>query len=311
MIFALVNTLLAVTVTVPETAHVRGQELKVSSIVRVEGAEVTDKARIDALTLGYTPAPGFGRVVTREEIAAKIRAALPNQTVSVIGAERCRIDVETETVSGEALRANAQKALNEAVANLDAAVGAAGAIADVLVPKADSRIELRAQPDTKNLRSGIVSVPVQIWIDGAPYQTVQTPLTLELFEKVPVLVTDVRRGELLSASVTEMKRQRVEATLAGSPLAWAAIPGATALRDMRAGTIVTDRDVQRAQLVKRGDVVALQVMKGPVVARSTAIASQDGYLGDKIRVTTADSKRELTAVVTARASVEVDLGGVR
>jgi flagella basal body P-ring formation protein FlgA len=311
MIFALVNALLAVTVTVPETAQVRGQELHVSAIVRIEGVEPADQARIDALTLGYTPAPGFGRVITRDEIAAKVRAALPNATVSVIGAQRCRIEVETEVVKGDALRTNAQRALNEAVLGLDAAVSAAGVIQDVLVPRADSKIELRAQPDTRNLRSGVVSVPVQIWIDGAPYQTVQAPLTLELFEKLPVLVADVRRGELLSASVTELKRQRVDAAITGSPLAWAAIPGATALRDMRAGTVVTDRDVQRAQLVKRGDVVAIQVKKGPVVARATAIAAQDGYLGDKIRVTTTDTKRELTAVVTARASVEVDLGGAR
>src|SRR6187402_534230 len=166
MIFAIVNTLLAITVTVPETAHVRGQELHVSSIVRVEGADVTDKARIDALTLGYTPSPGFGRVITRDEIAAKIRAALPNQTVSVIGAARCQVDVETEVVRGETLRANALRALNEAIAGLDATVSDALPIQDVVVPRAESRLELRAQADRGNLRSGLASVPVQIWIDG-------------------------------------------------------------------------------------------------------------------------------------------------
>lgn len=311
MIIAIANALLAITVTVPETAHVRGQELHVSSIVRVEGADAADKARIDALTLGYTPSPGFGRVVTRDDIAAKIRAALPDRTVSFLGAERCQVDVETEIVSGATLRASALRALNEAIAGLDATVGDASPIQDVVVPRADSKLEFRAVADARNLRSGVTSVPVQIWIDGAPYQTVQTQLTLELYEKVPVLVVDVRRGEQLSASVADFKRQRVDATLAGSPLAWAAIPGATALRDLRAGTVVTDRDVQRTQLVKRGDVVQIQVKKGPVVARSTATASQDGYLGDKIRVTTTDAKRELTAVVTGRASVEVDLGGAR
>ena len=52
----------------------------------------------------------------------------------------------------------------------------------------------------------------------------------------------------------------------------------------RAGAIVTDRDVQRAQLVKRGDVVQILVKKGAITARSTAIAAQDGFLGDRVRV---------------------------
>ncbi|MDZ4772649.1 MAG: flagellar basal body P-ring formation chaperone FlgA [Planctomycetota bacterium] len=311
MIFAIANTLLAITVTVPETAHVRGQELHVSSIVRIEGADVPEKARIDALTLGYTPSPGFGRVITRDEIAQKIRAALPNQTVSVIGAERCQVAVETEVIRGETLRANAMQALRDATAGLDATVSDATPLQDLIVPRAESKLEIRATADNRNLRSGLAQVAVQIWIDGAPYQTVQAPLTLEMFEKVPVLVVDVRRGEALSASVVELKRQRIDATLQGAPLAWAAVSGATALRDLRIGTVVTDRDVQRTQLVKRGDVVQIQVRKGPVVARSTAIASQDGFLGDKVRVTTTDAKRELTAVVTGRASVEVDLGEMR
>jgi flagella basal body P-ring formation protein FlgA len=311
MIFALANTLLAITVTVPETAHVRGQELHVSSIVRIEGIDVADRAGLDALTLGYTPSPAFGRVITRGEIANKIRAVLPDRTVSFLGAERCQIDVETETVRGETLRANAMRALNDVIAGLDATVSDATPIVDVVVPRADSKLELRATADPRNLRSGLATIPVQIWIDGAPYQTVQTQLTLELYEKVPVLLADVRRGEALSASVTELKRQRVEATLVGNPLPFPAVTGSTALRDLRAGTIVTDRDVQRTQLVKRGDVVQVQVKKGPVVACSSAIAAQDGFLGDRVRVTTTDAKRELTTVVTGRGSVEVDLGGKR
>jgi flagella basal body P-ring formation protein FlgA len=65
--------------------------------------------------------------------------------------------------------------------------------------------------------------------------------------------------------------------------------------------------VRRAQLVRRGDLVQLQVKKGAVVARSTAIAAEDGMFGERIRVTTASSKRELTAVVVGRESVEVVL----
>jgi flagella basal body P-ring formation protein FlgA len=104
-----------------------------------------------------------------------------------------------------------------------------------------------------------------------------------------------------------MRRVRVDASFAGEPLGPGALPGATLTHDMQKGMVVTDRDVQRAQLVKQGDLVQIQVRKGPVVARATAIAAQDGCLGDRVRVTTSSSSRELTAVVTGRGSVEVDI----
>lgn len=309
MIFALASAVAAITVTVPETASVRGQDLHVSSIVRVEGAEASDRARIEALTLGYTPSPGYGRVITRDEIATRLRAALPDRTVSVLGAERCRVEVETETVTGASVQAQALTALRKATEGLDVAIAAATPIADLVVPHPESRLELRPSVDVRALRSGNVSVPVQVWIDGAPYQTVQAPLLVELYRNVPVVVADVGRGQPLSASVVNVERRLVDAGLPGEPLVWQAVNGSLALRDLRAGTIVTDRDVQRALLVKRGDVVQIQVRKGGIVARSTATAAQDGYLGDRVRVTTADARRELTAVVTGRSSVELDLGG--
>lgn len=307
MIFALASTLLSVTLTVPEVAQTRGQELRLGAVVRIEGADSADAARLSAIVLGYTPSPGFARVLTRDDIATKVRATMPSLAFDVVGSERCRVEAETETVLGTALRLDAATALRTALVGHDATVIEDGQVADVIVPRAESKLELRSRPDLRALRSGVLAVPIQVWIDGAPYQTVQATFRIELFERLPVLTCDVHRGEALAMSQVEMRRMRVDSNVQGEPLSGAAIPGAIALRDLTVGAIVTDRDVQRAQLVKRGDVVQIQVRKGPVVARSTAIASQDGYLGDKVRVTTTDGKRELNAVIVGRGNVEVDL----
>lgn len=307
MILALATTLLAITVTVPKEAKVRGQDVTLGEVARIEGATPEVQARIEAVALGYTPTPGFSRVLTRADIAEKLRTTLAGTAVDVVGADRCRIEIETEIVQGEQLRGEASKALRLGLTGRDVTIADDGATADVVVPKSESRVELRATLDLSTLRTGVLSVPVQIWIDGAPYQTVPTSFRVDLYEQMPVLVTDVRRGEQLSSSYVAMRRTRIDGGVPGDPLSMASVPGATALRDMQRGAVLTTRDVQRAQLVKRGDVVQIQVRKGPVVARATAIATADGCLGDKVRVTTTDSKRELAAVVIGRGSVEVDL----
>jgi flagella basal body P-ring formation protein FlgA len=300
-----------ITLSLPEAAQVRGQELRLGALARIEGAGAADAARLSAIALGYTPSPGFARVITRADIADKVRSALPGTTVEFVGSERCRIEVETQAISGESVRAEATRALRAALGGRDATLTADGVQTDLVVPRSEKAVELRAQPDTRALRSGTVSVPVQVWVDGAPYQTVQSSFRVEAFAMLPVLATDVRRGDVLETQSVELRRVRVDAELAGEPLSPAALPGAMALRDMQKGSVLTDRDVQRAQLVKQGDLVQIQVKKGAVVARATAIAAQDGCLGDKVRVITADSKRELAAVVTGAATVEVDLTGKR
>jgi len=308
MILAL--ALASITLSIPSDAHVRGQEMHLGDVVRIDGADAAETARFAAISLGYTPSPGFARVLTRDEIASKVRTALPGTAFQVAGTDRCRIELETEVVRGDALRTEAAQALRSALNGRDATFADEGTQADVVVPKAANKIELHALADARTLRSGIVPVAVQVWIDGSPYQTVQASFKVEMYATLPVLVADVRRGDVLGAGSTDLRRVRVDASLAGEPLSTSALPGATLTHDMQRGAVVTDRDVQRAQLVKQGDLVQIQVRKGPVVARSTAIASQDGCLGDRVRVTTSSSKRELFAIVTGRDSVEVDLSDV-
>lgn len=302
-----IAALLAVTVTLPQDAKVRGQDVTLGEIARIEGAATDVAPRLQGLVLGYTPAPGYARVLTRDEVLVKLQNLLPGTAIEVQGAARCRIELETEVVSGTVLRAEAVRALNAAMVGRDVVIAEDGQVADLIVPHRESRLETRAQPNLKTITGGVVNVPVQVWVDGAPYQTVQASFKVDVYENLPVLVADVRRGEQLSHEHVEMRRTKLDGSLGAEPLAAVAVPGATALHDLQRGAVLTTRDVQRALLVRRGDLVQLQVKKGPVMARVSAIAAGDAGLGDKVRVTIADSKRELSAVVVARGAVEVDL----
>jgi flagella basal body P-ring formation protein FlgA len=92
------------------------------------------------------------------------------------------------------------------------------------------------------------------------------------------------------------------------PLSGPALLGAVAQVDLAAGSTVTAREVQRARLVKSGETVQIQVRKGAITARSSAIAKADGMSGDRIRLVSADKSREISGVVIGRGLVEVDLG---
>ena len=60
-------------------------------------------------------------------------------------------------------------------------------------------------------------------------------------------------------------------------------------------------------VMKRGDVVGLEVRRGTVMVRAQAIALQDGRVGDRIRVTCERTGKEVTAIVVSRELVELRL----
>lgn len=292
-------------VALPPQVSVRGTELLLGQVAALDG-DAASLARLRSLSLGYAPAPGYVRTLQRWQIADRVRAAVPNVEIRWSGAEVCRVVPEIERVFGTELQSSAAQALEASYAGRDATIRPSGRCADIDVPRGETPVSLRVVPESRELRAGTVSIPVQVIVDGTAYQTVWVPFDVELVELVPVLARDVQRGEILGREHFESRTQRLAAGSAAFLSPERAI-GSTVLRDLPAGSRVFEADVKRTLLVKQGDTVALVVKKGAVDARAHATALQNGYLGDRIRVSTNDKTKTVTAVVAGRAHVEIDL----
>lgn len=306
----LLTTLLlsGITVVLPAETRVRGTELELGALAEVRGDDADLVAKARALDLGLAPAPGYTRVLQRWQIEQKLATALgAGASVRFEGANACRIAPETARLAARELALRAEQELHVLFGAREIALVPHTPGADLELPLGTKPPELRCSLAGREARAGAWSVPVEVWIDGAPYQTSWVELSVEIVDCVPVLVRDVKRGELLDAASLELRRVRIASDIGGAPLESAQLAGATALRDLAAGSPLTERDVQRARLVKGGETVQLQVRKGAVTARGSAIAKGDGAAGDRVRVWTADKSRELTGTVIGRGLVEIDL----
>jgi flagella basal body P-ring formation protein FlgA len=298
--------LCGLTLTLAPEARVQGTEIELHEIGAFSGDDGDLAARLRALPLGYAPAPGYARLVARAEIERAIESAVPGAAIEIRGAA-CRAVAEVERVGGADLARAAEAALSELFAGRDAAMRALAEPAALDVPRSSRPPELRASLARQAPRPGRWSVPIEVWVEGGLYQTVWTSYQVDLVEEQPVLVRDVRRGEYLDAGAVEMRRVRLSGELSGAPLPAHLCTGSVAVRPLTAGSVLCDRDVERVHLVRRGDAVQLVVRKGPITARSSAVARTDGFLGDRIRVGAADRVLDASAVVVGRGVVEIDL----
>jgi flagella basal body P-ring formation protein FlgA len=297
------------TVVLQPAASVRGTELALGSVAEVRGDDPALVERAKALELGWTPAPGYTRVLQGWQIEQKLATAFVGTSVHLEGSSACRIVPETTRVTGSALLSKAESELRSVFGAREVTLRALAQPSDLEIPLGQKPAELRCAIERREQHAGAWSVPVQVWVDGTLYQTTWIGFGSEVYDLVPVLARDARRGDVLDGTAFELRRTRITADLGGEPLSLAALSGAIALKDLGAGSILTERDVQRAKFVRNGDTVQLQVKKGAITARGSAIARADGSAGDRIRVWTPDKSRELSGTVIGRGLVEIDLGG--
>ncbi len=308
MMLTLTHLLFAgLTVTLPAEARVRGAEFALGQVASIEGDDAALVERLRVLSMGHAPAPGYSRTLLRWQLEERVSRELAGTSVVWSGAKACRVIPEVERVPGSAIQSAAHEELARLFGGREVTIRAESALPDVDVPLGTKPFDLRASIDKRQVRGGAWSIPVQILVDGAPYQTAWVPFQVELFERATVLVRDVRRGELLGAHLFETRRMRVVAQESSAWLTADKLIGASASRDLSAGSAIVEADVKRAMLVRQGDTIELSVKKGSITARAAASALQSGSIGDRVRVATGPAGRAVTAVVTGRGRAEVDL----
>ncbi|MFN0007799.1 MAG: flagellar basal body P-ring formation chaperone FlgA [Planctomycetota bacterium] len=285
-------------------ALVAGPTVELGEVAEIRVDSPEERDRLSTLSLGSTPAPASVRSVTREDVLRLLRAA--GLEVAVGGAAACRARPRVEMVSGSDLEAAARASLAALFAGRDFEIQAVRPTADVPSIAAESRRELSAQLTRSEPVAGHWSVPIDVRADGTRMQTVWVALDVRLFERVPVAARDLRRGEAFQADAWSLERVAIEASAPRSPQP-ALLQGATSMRDLARGERIVATDVHREILVRSGDDVEIEVVRGLVHARRMAVARGQGAEGDRIEVQSGENQRRLVGVIVARGLVRVEL----
>ena len=115
---------------------------------------------------------------------------------------------------------------------------------------------------------------------------------------IPVLKTTVARGETITRNMVTALRVRDDLLTDDMVLRENDLIGMTPRRILRPGTPVEESELAKPVLVKRGDLVTMQLERGPIQITALAKALESGTKDDVIRVMNMDSKRTLEAQIT-------------
>ncbi|TAJ24707.1 MAG: flagellar basal body P-ring formation protein FlgA [Planctomycetota bacterium] len=290
-------------------AKVGGTEVTLADVARLEG-DAAAVAALGAVPLGWSPSPGYSRVIEPARVLEAVRAKAPGIAVALGGAAACRVFVHEERIAPNQLADAARRELARVLAGRDCEFDLVELPREVIVPKGRAGASVAAALELAPAASGALAVPVRVLVDGQPFRTVQTTWNVRLYETAPVLSRTVRAGEALDASMLAPQRVELRSHGIGAPLAPNALFGGVAARDIAAGSAVYAVDVHRPVVIKSGDLVTLRVNKGGISAQTRAIARAAAAVGEVINVT-ADTGRDVSALVVAPGIVELVLAKAR
>ena len=287
----------ALGVRVPERVEVRSETLTLADLVPDAPASW---ARV---RLGPAPRPGRHRVLSGAWVrqrAGTVGAAEELELPDQIVLERPGREIGRERLVRAALEAL------EARLGGDEEVRVLGVGLPEPVPEGEVELVPR-------LPRGSVPSPATVWVDvrvdGVRKGRGWVRVEILRARPVVVLTRDVRRGQVLTADDVE-----VRPAPAGGRSGLAdprAVLGKRVRRTLRAGAVLTERDVETVPVVERGDLVRLVARVGAITATTLGRAVEAAGIGERVRVENLSSGRTVAGVVREAGVVDVTAGAGR
>jgi flagella basal body P-ring formation protein FlgA len=139
---------------------------------------------------------------------------------------------------------------------------------------------------------------------GAPLGEISVVLRLQLVRDAWVTRQPANRGDPFDPAALDVRRVDFLREHDVLP-ADASERDFTFARSVATGRILTWRDVARRALVRKGDLIEVAAIEGPLTVTLKALAMQNGAAGDMVTVRNLESKKDITAQVVAENRVQV------
>lgn len=297
---------LALEIRLHQQVEVAGDMVRLGEVGEIIGAEGGLQQALAPLELFAAPEPGGQRQISAAEIAqAFAQRASGLAEVQWSGAKTLNLKragqqfgpAQIETLIGQYLQANKAR-----------------------LPKARVHFRISQPPAPFTLPAGKLvsevipgdpgllksrSMTLIFRVDGRLVKTLLVRGELDVVTAVVTAAGDLERGTLLG----EKDLQLVERDLGGLRDPFfdpAELLGKKLKRPLRAGDVLEPGMVDTPPLVKRGDVVNMQLRGSGFTLSAQGVARQDGGAGETILVRNSNSRKDISCQVTGPGLVAVE-----
>jgi flagella basal body P-ring formation protein FlgA len=262
------------------------------------------KERLAATVVGVAPPLGRRTRITGTRLRALMkRADLPDDLTVLIPAT---VDVARaqQKVSGERLMELFEDALRARLERrgMEADIHGQRALRGLRLPA--GRLETRVT--LSRALYGRVRGSIDVMVDGVRRARVQAAATVDVYADVVTAARPLGRGVILTRDDLRVERVRLVRSRGPAARDPEQVVGLRTRNVVDMGSPIELNRLERAPLIRRGDVVTMVCRSGGLRVTAKGKAEQIGYRGGRIRLVNLASKRKVYGKVLDSGSVLVE-----
>jgi flagellar basal body P-ring formation protein FlgA len=285
-------------------AEVTGNRIVLADIA-VIGPPGTDADTIGALPVASAPAPGATKSLHTVSVITSLRNRTEINDVDWMGSESILVHRKGFRVDHDKMGQIISEYLFENAHRLpkgEIRFTPLRAPEEMILPLGELNWTVTpSRPDIINS----ASFSIFFTVDGAPAGNSIISGRLEVFAAVPIAVTTLHRGELITEENITMERQ-ILAKPDRPPLDKEELIGMQMTRTVNAGRVIEESHITMPPVVKEGEMVKVHGRKGALFISTSGIARDDGGLGERIRVRNIASNKMIHCRVDGPGMVSVE-----
>lgn len=294
------------TITLHSTARVKGAVFSLGEIAAVKGNE-----ELAAVELGPTPPPGEIFYCDRAAITAILKSrGFDPSDITWAGASSVEIQTESFTLAHSDIALVAEEFLKLSLPWSETDMScqlltAPGQALSLPIPKHSLQIRPSRPEPLKN--RGEVAVSVAFIVDGREINQLTLRFRVRVFQIAYVTTAFVKRHTVITSDLVCQKRVEITAISGRAVIAPGQWQGKRARHNLAANHLITIGDLEPVPVVGKGAPVTIVVKSGALKIGVSAIALQDGQVGEVIEVRNCASHKKLKAVVVDKGTVALAL----
>ena len=291
------------TLTLKEEVFVKGPVIHVSEIADIDGMQAV---RLGEIQIGVAPMPGDTRGYDAALVSARLRKeGVDLDKIEMRGAKQVQATTLHTEISQQFLADSLRDFILAAMPwdEEETQIDLSAPANNLVLPDGDVEVEWKAPPNYRYVGTGAFRGDVKV--DGHSEKTILCRANIVAYAEVVVASRDIPRGRPIGPYDVEFRSEPIDPAKQGLMLAPDEVIGLVARKTIFPGQPLTSRNTQLPIVIRRNQLVSVEIKAGALLARSQAVALMDASVGDFVRCKNIQSKQEIQGVVRRDGVVEV------
>lgn len=296
-----------VTVTLKAAVEIESDAIRLGDIALLE-QDTEDRVRdLGETVVGQAPLPGQTRFVDADYIRIRLRqAGYATDRILFRGADDVRVTRKAATLPAARIREAVETAIRNRMPWRSEGVTISNIRFDESLPLPTGRLSYCIVPNRNEDYLGQILIALHLFVDGEPFRKIWVNADISVMADVVVVSRPLGRNQPVETPHITVERRDLAHLPSDAIRRVDDVVGNRTTRMLYPGTVMQASMIALPPLVKRGDIVKIVAVSGPMTISATGMVKQQGAKGDLVRVVNTGSNRMITARVTGPGVVAVD-----